>query len=381
MTWWTQALTFVGLALLLGGGVFGRLIGVGLPPPRALPAVGALLLLGAGMWGVLGTLRDIFGTFDLGDLGEFLAYATLGQALLARILGVMLWCLALRLRPVWPLVAAGLLLLASVSWAGHAHTAGAALFALDMVHLGAMCVWIGAVLYLALLPSRAWRAETGGAWAALRRTSAAGLWSVVALSVSGTVAAVARVPAVSALPATAYGQTLLIKLGLFAAILLLAALNRFQLMRAPEPGPLRAAVRLESGALAGVLLISGVLSTSAPPQFPRAVATSVPVRVSFAGQSVGGRVSLSGRGRLEVRLSPPQQSAPLQVVLLPPAEHGDHADHASHDHASHLPPGQALRLSRNGSALQAVRQLWTPGRWAVAVELGQAAQLVPLELR
>lgn len=193
---------------------------------------------------------------------------------------------------------------------------------------------------LALLPGRAWRGGTA-AWAAARRTSVAGLWCVVALTVSSTVTAVAHVPAVSALPATPYGQA---------------------------------------------LLVSGVLSTSAPPQFPRAVAVSVPVQVSYAGQSAGGRVNLSGRGRLEVTLDGLDKNVPLRVVLLP-VRGTDHADHASHLPAGQAAalsagaPGRALRLSRNRSEVRATRQLWTPGRWAVAVELRQAVQLVPLELR
>jgi putative copper resistance protein D len=105
--------------------------------------------------------------------------------------------------------------------------------AADALHLAAAAGWIGGLLPLALLLARA-RREQSVAWAGLaqaatRRFSTLGIVSVATLLSSGIVNAWILVGSFPALVTTPYGGLLLLKLVVFAAMLVLAAINRLWL--------------------------------------------------------------------------------------------------------------------------------------------------------
>src|SRR5262249_9161373 len=96
--------------------------------------------------------------------------------------------------------------------------------AADIAHLLAAGAWLGALLPLAHLLSRAHALEL--AERATGRFSIMGIACVSVLVLTGTISAWYTVGSVPGLFGTDYGQVLLAKLALFAAMLALAAANR-----------------------------------------------------------------------------------------------------------------------------------------------------------
>ena len=180
----------------------------------------------------------------------------------------------------WAVLALSAVALTSIADTGHAGAdngprAGMHIAA-DAAHLLAAGVWIGALAVLARFVTIAIRKRREDDLKtldhALSRFSAIGPVVVAVLTLSGIFN-----PGFLSSLTTAYGQVLLAKLGLFVAMLLLAAANRFWL--APRltaalasaidsAGPMRAlrASIFAEAALAGLVLLAvGWLGTLAPP--------------------------------------------------------------------------------------------------------------------
>jgi putative copper resistance protein D len=127
--------------------------------------------------------------------------------------------------------------LGCLAWTGHAASAtgigaNAHLFS-DLVHTLAAGAWVGGLLPLVLVMRQANRSTDARSLAAcakvLRRFSTLGLASVSALAASGLINTWYLTDHMSALFNTDYGWLLQIKIGLFLAMLCLAALNRIRL--------------------------------------------------------------------------------------------------------------------------------------------------------
>ena len=157
------------------------------------------------------------------------------RSLLAIVLAV---CLAIE-RPWtdWLGFAAALGLTAAIAWTGHAGSTLGAIGDLhvtaDALHLLAAAAWIGGLVPLVLLlaavrrhPTVAW---TSQARDVTRRFSTLGTVSVATLMASGIVNAWILVGSVHGLLVTEYGRLLMLKLGVFAIMLVFAAMNRFWL--------------------------------------------------------------------------------------------------------------------------------------------------------
>jgi putative copper resistance protein D len=157
------------------------------------------------------------------------------RSLLAIVLAV---CLAIQ-RPWtdWLGFAAALGLTAAIAWTGHAGSTLGAIGDLhvtaDALHLLAAAAWIGGLVPLVLLlaavrrhPTVAW---TSQARDVTRRFSTLGTVSVATLMASGIVNAWILVGSVHGLLVTEYGRLLMLKLGVFAIMLVFAAMNRFWL--------------------------------------------------------------------------------------------------------------------------------------------------------
>jgi copper resistance protein D len=138
--------------------------------------------------------------------------------------------------PGWLSVTLAILLLIGPAWIGHAGAtpggAGDFPLAADAVHLLGAGAWLGGLLPLAMLLAAAWRKRPG--WhavtaTAVRRFSLLGVASVGALLASGLVNSWYEVGSLENLVATSYGRLVLVKLGLFAAMVAIAAVNRFYL--------------------------------------------------------------------------------------------------------------------------------------------------------
>ena len=148
----------------------------------------------------------------------------------------------------------------------------------DGTHLLAAGAWLGGlVVLLAVLVSRRYPNDPSKTDVdhVLMRFSGMGYAAVALLVGTGAVNSWYLVPSISQLPASLYGQLLIIKLGLFALMLLLAAMNRFWLVpnvQAATPGSqtktslFRLRYHIIGEQLLGVLIIAlvSVLGTLSP---------------------------------------------------------------------------------------------------------------------
>ncbi|HMI12961.1 MAG TPA: copper homeostasis membrane protein CopD [Bradyrhizobium sp.] len=129
-------------------------------------------------------------------------------------------------------------LTAALAWTGHAGSTAGAMGILhltaDTLHLLAAAIWIGGIVSLVLLlsVSRNDQTDAGVSFArdATQRFSTMGVAIVVVVLATGIVNGWILVGSWHALIATFYGQLLILKIALFAVMLLIAAANRFWLM-------------------------------------------------------------------------------------------------------------------------------------------------------
>ncbi len=231
-------------------------------------------------------------------LGDLLAHSRFGAAWWAQV-----GCLALaatgaaalrrRARAIpgalssgwaWVLGVPPAVALVAIGWAGHASTGGdrTANIVIDALHSGATAVWLGGLLGLAVLVSPAVaRLDAPDrvrlTAAVVVRFSAVALTAVGVLVVTGVYRALAEVEIGEVLESD-YGRVLVVKLGIFALLLVGGAYNRLvvhpRLERAalgldPDDrgavATLRTSVRAEL-ALAAALMVSVALLVSlAPP--------------------------------------------------------------------------------------------------------------------
>jgi putative copper resistance protein D len=172
-------------------------------------------------------------------------------------------------------------LIAALAWTGHAgSTPGAAgnlHLAADILHLFAAAAWIGGLASLVVLLSAARHdqsiAGASFARAATQRFSTIGIASVIVVFATGMINAWILVGSWHGLIATGYGQLLMLKMALFAVMILIAAVNRFWLtprIGSPPAGELSALRRLTRNSLIEIALalliftIVGMLGTLHP---------------------------------------------------------------------------------------------------------------------
>ncbi|MGB8400702.1 copper homeostasis membrane protein CopD [Bradyrhizobium sp.] len=126
-------------------------------------------------------------------------------------------------------------LIAAIAWTGHAGSTtgemGILHLAADTLHLLAAAIWIGGLVSLALLLSVAGpdRTSAGLSFAreATERFSTMGIAVVAVVLATGIINTWILVGSLHALLVTGYGQLVLLKIALFAIMLLFAAANRF----------------------------------------------------------------------------------------------------------------------------------------------------------
>ena len=168
-----------------------------------------------------------------------------GQVLLARLAAALLLAASLPMRRrsadrrLWSAgaVVLAIAVLIGPAWTGHAGAtpgiAGEFPLAADALHLLAAGAWLGGLPPLAMLLAAAWRGKEPR-WAAVaaiavQRFSLLGAISVSALLASGIINSYYQVATLNNLLATSYGQLVLIKIAIFAAMIALASVNRFYL--------------------------------------------------------------------------------------------------------------------------------------------------------
>ena len=171
--------------------------------------------------------------------------------------------------------------------AGHASAGRSPSFpvAIQTLHLIAGGVWVGGLPFFVAALRRAApdrRAPLAGRFS---RLATVGLVVVVA---TGMLRTLDEVGAWNRFTRTGFGQTLLVKLGLVAILLALAAVNRFRnVARARGSGdviPLRRTARTEAVIAVGVLAVTALMTGLAP---PASVAKA-------AGSATSSRVTVTG---------------------------------------------------------------------------------------
>jgi copper resistance protein D len=214
----TLGIAWTGLAITAVSGVIWLLLQAasmsGLPISEALTS---------------GVISTISSQTQFGQVSEI-------RLVLAIILAA---CLAFDRLPLadWLALPAALGLTAAIAWTGHAGSTpgemGSLHLSADVLHLIAAAGWIGGLVPLIFLLA-AVRRYQAIAWAAFAREaamrfSALGIASVTTLLATGTVNAWILVGSFHALAVTEYGRLLMLKLVVFAVMLVLAAVNRLWL--------------------------------------------------------------------------------------------------------------------------------------------------------
>ena len=144
-----------------------------------------------------------------------------------------------------PAAAAAVILLGLPTATAHAAAAGvtrAVTVPADIVHLASVAVWLAGVAWLAVAPQRS---------QLVRRFTPLAIGSVLVLGATGIIRAFNELTAVDKVWTTGYGQALLVKTGVFAAVLALAWFNR------------RGLPWLRVGLGAGLLLLAVVIGAVA----------------------------------------------------------------------------------------------------------------------
>ena len=262
--------------LLLGGAALLGLV---------LSAAG-LVVLAAGMAGV--PLSQV----DSVSIGMILTGTSIGTAWIVRMAALAVALGLVLFSPVRPIAlltsatTAGAAALVSLAWTGHGAmdegSTGVVHLSADALHLLAAGIWIGALLALMLLVFR--RRELVDrdhlilSHRALAGFSLVGTITVAVIIVSGLVNSWLLVGPANLLnlAESLYGQLLIAKLALFAAMIALAATNRFRLVPAFEASlagadhraasrALRRSLAIETGCALAILALVAWLGMLEPP--------------------------------------------------------------------------------------------------------------------
>ncbi|KRA81249.1 copper homeostasis membrane protein CopD [Altererythrobacter sp. Root672] len=261
-------------------------------PALALSLIG-LLLSWVGMFALVASMTgSSLLAIDGAVLREVVSETAIGTAWIVRM-AAMTAAVASAVALGWKPRAARLFLLVSVSvaiatlvWTGHAGATegwtGTAHRVSDIVHMLAAATWIGGLAAFAwlLFPSMATPSEARlvTSHRALEQFARVGTIAVGLILATGIVNSLVLLGLadLGQLMGSPYGQLLLAKLGLFAAMLILAAANRWRLTPALGEAirtrdvaaavrDLRKSLALEGAASVGILGLVAWLGTLEPP--------------------------------------------------------------------------------------------------------------------
>jgi putative copper export protein/mono/diheme cytochrome c family protein len=156
----------------------------------------------------------------------------------------------------------------------------------DIVHLLAAVIWGGGLLYFASLPWRCLRTDLSRCIRPIgrlvERFSALAMVAILAMAMTGALAAFLHVYGIAALTITPYGRTLLGKMAMFGLALGLAGVHLMVLgpalkrqarrfvaaTAAPLVQRLQGLIQLEAGLIVSAMVFAGVLTTFNPAERP-----------------------------------------------------------------------------------------------------------------
>ncbi|MEU7279419.1 CopD family protein [Streptomyces sp. NPDC045431] len=264
-TTFLRAVVFAALAVHLGELACARLVGEG-PRPRPWAVWAALggAAASAGQIVVLAAVSDLDLTAAYGTReGGLLLLMANGFALAAA-------CAAsgrVRARPLWALAPLALVTGAEALRAHPEPYTPELGTALTVVHLTAGSLWVGGLLYV-LRVAHLRGGGVRGAREALTRYARLAGWLYAALATTGTCSTLRRLPADVVL-SSAYGRVLIAKLALVAvaSALALTARRRMLRRRARHAGDATGPARAELAVLAGVVVVSALLTVVPDPHW------------------------------------------------------------------------------------------------------------------
>jgi putative copper export protein len=240
---------------------------------RIQRVLGFLLIIGIGVSALrilvlAGSMSgEIAGMLDRSMTG-MIVKGREGEATGVRLLGLLLAALALQKnRRYWSVALIGALLAAtSFAWVGHAQTAAPKALAVFLitVHLIGVAFWLGALFPLLIV---AQDPDTTRIAAAAARFGQIAFIVVVFLVIAGTGLLWMLLGNPSELWLSEYGRFVMLKLGLVAALLSLAAFNKWRLTGRLRVNDLRAAqtlrrsIRAEMALGALILLVTAAFTT------------------------------------------------------------------------------------------------------------------------
>ncbi len=261
-----------------------------LAKPAFLLSLLGLLLSGGGMIALVAAMTGTsLWAVDGSAFREIVTQSAIGSAWVVRMAAVaiaLLAALALGRIPHlarYCLLASTVLAIATLVWTGHAGATegwtGSLHRLSDIVHMLAAAVWIGGIaafswLFFQPLAHQS-DAQIRIAHRALEQFSRVGTLAVALIVLTGIINSLSLMglPHPYALFASRYGQLLLIKLALFAAMLMLAGVNRWRLTPAlgaangnPVPAlrGLRQSLVLETSTVLTILAVVAWLGTLEP---------------------------------------------------------------------------------------------------------------------
>ncbi|WP_298328143.1 copper resistance protein CopC [Haloactinopolyspora sp.] len=193
------------------------------------------------------------------------------------------------------LAAAGLAV-GSLAVVGHTRTFGPGwlVVASDVLHVSCAAMWFGGLIGLWVI-LRDTHVDPVPAAVLVSRFSATAAFLVAGLAVAGVLLGWRIVGSWAALFGSAYGITLLVKVTLAGAVLVVAAYNRYRLLprmaRAPAASGLRRTVGIEASVIMVILALTGFLVEQNPREDDDTAAT--PAVVAADGELGAGRVELT----------------------------------------------------------------------------------------
>lgn len=297
--WLTGALTsaqYTGLLLGVGLLAFGAWVARTPVLPRTARAA---WLLAVGASAALVPLAALRGAgLGLGDPGWVASVQPGTLIALALVIAAgPAWWLRGPFAPVLSLAA-----LAAPVLVGHTRTATPSWLMLtgDAAHLAAAAFWLGGLVGLVAVAAPG-RIPADDAARVVARFSGGALVSVAALAASGVAMAVLVLPAPSTLVDGGYGRTLLLKVGVVVAAVVLAAWNRFALVptlrRAPvgDAWPrLRRMLAKEAALVVTVAVITGFFTQLDPHDAHHHDPAPVTISADSQGLRVDGEATERG---------------------------------------------------------------------------------------
>lgn len=256
---------------------------------RRLGQAALVLLFIAAVSRLYGEANALIGPPDQGarpPLREILTGSSWGRGWLVGLIGIVLAAVGFavakrsRTRAGWGIAAVGAVgIVISPALTGHAiSTPPVGLSVLmDVLHVAAVCAWLGALLTLLLsavpfVRGTRERSSLGSGQlvaALVRSFHPVALACAATVVVTGVIAACLRLPAFADLWRSTYGRVLLVKLGFVALVIAMGALNWRRIL--PALGDEAAARRLTRTAgteltlAALVLAVTAVLVSTSPP--------------------------------------------------------------------------------------------------------------------